>query len=610
MELIKTADNERLLRLETEGGAAVTVAKEGESGRILSLIVPEADRRKGVGTALLLSAATILKGRGYKTLVTDYYQNEALAAFLSSLGFTIRESAPVYSVSTESILASPTVKKILKTALDGTEFLPLTDLFLVQWKELCEDLQQRDLGLTDQDMDRFLPEISGGVYDESHEPRASVFCSEIKGRGILVEFLLANDAKEPKYVFSALQGMMKAIIENGGSEAFPEIMMVVANQGVNELLKRIFPDTEDLKPIGLTCFARWEIPEAAAEHSIREEENEDAAELWKNEIEDIPFHTNLVVKLPFLRRKEERWEAVSEKKAASDVGFDKGLDQREGLMFEGTVRITGNNLEEYAEYIHPDVLQNISRPFYHGLAVRKGTEEPGALVVWEYKNLEEDRDTESEIVFYLENNSGDANTLLREYSAEIHDMESVHSFFELEEKKEGLETAGFSVKEREGRDILVSLEELSKVGPLRKKPASNVKPLKGITEKQYKRAVAGFLFRGKKGLVEDIAYLPKTWFDAEVSCCTVMDEKAEGMLLVHKTATGVLFVDFLFSAGSEYQRDLLALMRYSLRAALGKYGGDGVVLIRRHNPEVQALLNKLLPDKKGKQILFGERRES
>jgi hypothetical protein len=51
------------------------------------------------------------------------------------------------------------------------------------------------------------------------------------------------------------------------------------------------------------------------------------------------------------------------------------------------------------------------------------------------------------------------------------------------------------------------------------------------------------------------------------------------------------------------------MLRYSIIAALKEYPDDTVVLIRRRNEAVRALIAKLFPLKKGEQAVAGERME-
>ena len=67
-------------------------------------------------------------------------------------------------------------------------------------------------------------------------------------------------------------------------------------------------------------------------------------------------------------------------------------------------------------------------------------------------------------------------------------------------------------------------------------------------------------------------------------------------------------MDLLYSAGAEYQLDLLNMLRYSLAAAIEKYPEGTRAFVRRHNSETRRLTGKLFPDISGAMVYAGEKR--
>ncbi len=53
--------------------------------------------------------------------------------------------------------------------------------------------------------------------------------------------------------------------------------------------------------------------------------------------------------------------------------------------------------------------------------------------------------------------------------------------------------------------------------------------------------------------------------------------------------------------------NLLYMIRHSIRAASGSCKGEERVVLRRHNEAAEALIRKLFPDKKGDQVMKGEK---
>jgi len=100
-----------------------------------------------------------------------------------------------------------------------------------------------------------------------------------------------------------------------------------------------------------------------------------------------------------------------------------------------------------------------------------------------------------------------------------------------------------------------------------------------------------------------------SWFEQDVSSCVQTDGKATGFLLVHKTESDKLVVELLFAMEPDATINLLQMIRYSVNAAAEKYPPETEVILKRHDGNSKALINKLFPDKKGAEALAGEREE-
>lgn len=607
MDFVKTVDNKKILRIGSEGGSAITVSKNTGTGQILSLYVPEGLRRQGVGTALLKAAEAVLDAEGeIRSLEADFPDELAdFTAFLKASGFTVNAEVPIVSISVKELLATPAIKKAMAADVEGTDFIALEELFVAQLEEIMDNLRSRDIFLEKSDIMHLLQDISGVVYNKEFAPKAAIFCSE-QGEDLNVELLLGSDSADPQYIYAALKGMMKGMTTPEGTVRYRDIVMLALNKNVTGILERLLPERTKPDQRGMACCAVKTIASDLALPELKEAIDETKAEEWKKETEHILLLNNIRYKLPWGRKR------TAKKSQSTDIGYDKGEDEREGLLSSDTVRITKNNLPEFEDILPPDVKKNMGRPFFYGLAVMGEDHKPKALIIWEMKKAEEE-DPEAEIVFFSLGTEEEAKTLLEEYTHELVVLNAVKSSFETtelsEKDKKAFEAAGFMLKQKESRDLIVTLKELAMISTLKKKPAAHAKALKSISSLDFRRAVTICLYHGKKGLVEDIAFLTKDWFDEDASSCIIMDNKADGMLLCHETADGNLFIDLLFSVGVDYQKELVQLIRCSLRAAIAKYGAEKKVVIRRHTNAVLELMLKILPGKKGRDAVYGERSE-
>ena len=279
-----------------------------------------------------------------------------------------------------------------------------------------------------------------------------------------------------------------------------------------------------------------------------------------------------------------------------------------------TIRITEDNLDDYEDLIDVDAAENIGREYYRGIAVHKDPyDPPEGVLVWEYKGLEDEKDTESEITWCHVKDQKSGKELFAAYTEEIREAEATKSFYELAESedsvKKALSSAGFTAREQESRDIVVTVQELADHSIAKKKIPPYITGIGELMVRQFRKGITNCVFHGRKGLLEDLEFLPMSWYDEDVSCCVQTDGKVNGFLLVNKTANGMLVVDFLFALEPDARINLIHMIRFSINAAAEKYPGDTKVVLRRHNDMTKALIEKLFPDKKGETVLAGERSE-
>ena len=283
-----------------------------------------------------------------------------------------------------------------------------------------------------------------------------------------------------------------------------------------------------------------------------------------------------------------------------------------------SIDIDRYNIEGMRDLIPPDVAENIGRTWYRGLvAGEEGNSAYRGILIWEYKNAGSDSmPTESEIVWASGDEQKTLDLLFSGYNERIAEEHTVRSGFEFsfpppeDAARSFFPGEGFSLKETESRDIFVTVQELSDLKLSNKEVPFYIKAIDKLNTRQFRNGVVNCLYSGRKGLLEDMVWLSRDFFDQEVSACVVMDEKAQGFLLVHETASGVLVVEFLFANSVEGNKDVLEMVRFSIRAAARKFPPETKVLLRRHNPSVKALVDKLFPGKKGAAAISGERAEA
>ncbi len=277
------------------------------------------------------------------------------------------------------------------------------------------------------------------------------------------------------------------------------------------------------------------------------------------------------------------------------------------------VDITTDNIEEYRDIIPEQYRSDIGREYIRGLAgINSDTKEPGGAIIWEVHNLEQENlDNKAEILWFSAQNQENAGLLLDVFDVMTDDEDARSSYFEMEalseEETAALEKAGFSIEAAEGTDVFVTVEEIGKLDIAKKKAKNYVTGLSELSAFTFKAGIMNSVYHGKYGILEDLPFLPMSWFDSELSCCVMTEDKVTGLLLVHLIKPALYRVEILFSEQLDAAVNMLNMMRYSIHAAQKNCNPEDEILIRRHNHTVTDLCKKLFPGKKGKKVIRGIR---
>ncbi len=277
------------------------------------------------------------------------------------------------------------------------------------------------------------------------------------------------------------------------------------------------------------------------------------------------------------------------------------------------IEISEENLEEFSPLLGEDLAEDVKRIYYNGFGVMGEDGKALGAFVYELLNSESEEDTRARIC-RVKAEDKEVSTALETFYTDTSTKENeiVRSFYELleEDEAKALAGIGFSMEKKEGDALDITLGELSATSLGKQKILPEyVSNIEGLSVLQFRDAVKQILFKGHKGLVEDIPYLPKSWFDNSVSACVSSGGMIPGLFLIRRTPSGILIPVLFFAYGPESKKDLLYMMRYSLNKALQVYPPETVVRIYRRKPSVKAITDNLLPNKQGYDIFCGERKE-
>ncbi|MBR4515496.1 MAG: hypothetical protein IKO61_11490 [Lachnospiraceae bacterium] len=277
------------------------------------------------------------------------------------------------------------------------------------------------------------------------------------------------------------------------------------------------------------------------------------------------------------------------------------------------VELTNDNVDDYEGCLDSDLLDNIGREYHGGaVALKEKADDVSAALFWNLKNVEtENEDTINEILNLSSADSECGDEILCFFDEKNNSCgakKAVFEFAELDKELQGLlEKDGFDIHKAESRDIIVSLGDMAGLKAMRKKTPEYVKSLSDITVRQFKTGIMACVLRGRYGLLDDLPFLPMTWFDAERSSCVVTDAKVNGLLLVREVDEGVYRVELLFAMQPDANINLLNMIRHSIQAAIKHGSPEDRIILRRHSSASNALIGHMFPGRKGEQVVRGEK---
>ena len=278
--------------------------------------------------------------------------------------------------------------------------------------------------------------------------------------------------------------------------------------------------------------------------------------------------------------------------------------------------INQDNAWDYAGIIGDDMADNMSRYYFRGLLILDVSGDLCAGIIWELENLESSEPTFSRIKWFKAVDAENAGELFEAYKQRIEQDEVKKSFFVIPVdiggvEKKILKDNGFSVRLTEGDDIVVSLEELTRIPIIRKtNPMRNIEPLNSMTIRQFRSIMAKCVAIGKKGVCEDLQYLSMTFFEPDVSCFVQGEKDVTGIMLFHKKPSGIISIALMVAFDKDFSKTIPGMMRFFVDKMQEKYSLETKVHFNRHNEISFLLSEKLLPRGFGTPVYTGEREES
>ena len=234
--------------------------------------------------------------------------------------------------------------------------------------------------------------------------------------------------------------------------------------------------------------------------------------------------------------------------------------------------------------------------------------------MWQQKDDEEGVPG-TEFQFYNSVNYEAGLQLLQELFSREDEEGIEKNWFEFpdlsDDAKKTLLDSGFSLEEKESRDLYKTIGEIAENKAFKIKIIPPyIIPLSKLDPVGFERGIARLMFAGHKGTESDLSSIPMEWFEQDISCCLITDDRVTGMVLIRKCADGILMPVLLYTSGVEGAKELLKMLGFSVQAARNKYGEETRVRLRRHDGKSFNLAAHLFPGATGEKVTAGIRMRS
>lgn len=286
-----------------------------------------------------------------------------------------------------------------------------------------------------------------------------------------------------------------------------------------------------------------------------------------------------------------------------------------------TVELNEINVEEYAQYLGWEIAENIGRAFFRGLVLREDdVDRVFGWLIWELKNMESKEKVKSIIHWFEADDSEQTEILFSRYKELIaaDNVEEstilIPATRERQRMRQILKKQGFDMMLMEGDCVAVKLGEILKMPIFEKSQTRSrfVYPLDDMSLRSYRRVITKLSMLGQKGACEDLAFLPKGYFEKNISCFYEENEEVRGVLLFHKTPGGSLELKVMRALSNNNKvtsQIILSLMMNAIETMKENCSEQTEVVVDRHNHSAFLLSEKLFPRGFGKPVYGGSRKE-
>lgn len=263
------------------------------------------------------------------------------------------------------------------------------------------------------------------------------------------------------------------------------------------------------------------------------------------------------------------------------------------------ISLNKENITAYQAVLAPDIAENIGRIGYYGIADMQG----GGALVWRRSSITGN----ARMLDFKADDAQTADELLAEYENRLRNAKIAKSELELPAhlgtvQREALERIGYELSEGEGKVLHTTVSYLASLPVVARCQLPDTIGSTGMLS--IRQFYQGILSQTKAGALEDAGALSLKWFDSTLSCCTQIEGKVCGFLLIHRLPSGAIRPEVFYIIPPAVNHNLLDMIRYVIFRAQDQLEGDTPVIIPRYSNDIRALTDKLLPGLRGDTVLM------
>ncbi len=281
------------------------------------------------------------------------------------------------------------------------------------------------------------------------------------------------------------------------------------------------------------------------------------------------------------------------------------------------MKITDLLSEDFNDFnwLPGDIGEYIGRPDIKGIAaVSDFTGEPVAALIWQILVKLPDMSKVSRLICFYAPDTPTASALMGEYDARIKNEGVLLTEFAFSDirsyKRKVLEENGFKIRKMPDESLCLTLHDLIKLKEVKKQYSTRVVPIGNEDKAVIDSAIDECIKSQKTDFLPDACYLPYEWYDPNVSCCMRRRNAVTGLLLVHRSGSGIMRPVLFRVFGECDKGDLMEMIRCSVNQAYVKYPLDTVISIPARQGQSQEIIDGLLPVRNEGVIFKGQRREN